>query len=232
MDAIDKLYYINLLRKPERKEHFLQQCLIHAIPEDKIVRFDAIDGLTHEFSRDEQKLLYYLRHARRYNPETWKKIHGNQLSHFKIMQEMIQKDYSTILVAQDDVVFCPNFLDKLNKLMKNLPDNAEMVNIGLYKEAAFEHFVAWDFVETHHCEPFTEYVGRLKPEFNPCSLAYIITKQGAINIVNFLTRHGFRFETDHVFNRYLYRKNIMYFPNEVLATGNVDLASDIFSNFQ
>jgi GR25 family glycosyltransferase involved in LPS biosynthesis len=148
------------------------------------------------------------------------------------MQEMIQKNYNAIVVVQDDVVFCPNFLDKLQNVMNNLPENAEMINFGLYKEACFQHFVAWDFVETHHCEPVNKYVGRLKAEFNPCSLGYILTKQGATNIVNHLTKYGFRLETDHVFNCYLRRKHIMYFPNEVLATGNVHLASDIFSNFR
>ena len=46
MDKIDKVYYINLNRRPDRNENFLKECKKARIPEYKIKRFEAFDGLS------------------------------------------------------------------------------------------------------------------------------------------------------------------------------------------
>ena len=43
MEKIEKVFYINLERRSDRKTHFLQSCLLDAqIPTNKIERFEAL----------------------------------------------------------------------------------------------------------------------------------------------------------------------------------------------
>jgi len=42
MDKIDKLYYINLNRREDRKAHFLNECKKVNIPEDKIITSEKL----------------------------------------------------------------------------------------------------------------------------------------------------------------------------------------------
>ena len=53
MKFIDKIYYINLKNKTERNEHCLKQFELHNIPNNKITRFEAIDGNTYNFTENE-----------------------------------------------------------------------------------------------------------------------------------------------------------------------------------
>ena len=53
MNHLDRIFYINLERRPERNYHFIQQCIKHYLPEDKIQRFSAIDASKHTFTNDE-----------------------------------------------------------------------------------------------------------------------------------------------------------------------------------
>ena len=60
MKFIDKIYYINLKNKTERNEHCLKQFELHNIPNNKIIRFEAIDGNTYNFTENE---LHMFRNA-------------------------------------------------------------------------------------------------------------------------------------------------------------------------
>ena len=70
---------------------------------------------------------------------------GNQLSHYNILKEMIKNDYNYIIILQDDVIFRKNFINYLDKLMNNIPDNAEIINIGFHEFVSFSVFISWDF---------------------------------------------------------------------------------------
>jgi GR25 family glycosyltransferase involved in LPS biosynthesis len=160
---------------------------------------------------------------------------GNQLSHFNILNEMIKKRYNCIIICQDDVIFRNNFMSKLENIMNNIPSNAEIVNIGFHQFAAYEHFVPWDLNNKNDFEilgkkKINDEICILKDTVNPCSLAYIITLKGAINLVLFFKQYGFFRATDWNYNDYLNYKNIFYGSSTVLCTGNPSLGSDIFTN--
>ena len=226
---VDAIYYINLNRAPERKEHFLKQCKKESIPNDKIKRFEAIDGKTYVFS-EEQKSMFSNSDFR--NEPFAPKIMGNQLSHYSILQEMIKNQYKHILILQDDAILRDGFITHINHLVSNLPDNAEMVNFGFHAHAWYDSFQPWDLSnddDTSLCkEKINDSVCRLKDDLNPCSLAYLMTLQGAINMVNYFKNNGFLRATDWNFNNYLKEKNIFYFTNNVLTTGNHNFESSIF----
>jgi len=234
MENIDRMYYINLDRRPDRNIHFLNECKYHELSMDKIIRMRAIDGLTYMYSSDEYEIFKYANFLDL--PQSIvHKLMGNQLSHYYILDDIVKHNYKYTIVLQDDAIFIPNVKHYINDLIPNIPENAELVNIGLHQEAEYSYFEPWKFnTETNDVDKISKevvnsYICKLKPEINPCSLAYIVTLQGAKNIIEYFSINGFRKATDHNFNEYLVEKDIFYSSNTILVTGNPKLGSDIFS---
>ena len=76
---INKFYFINLEKRINRRDHFLEQCKRENVPPEKIERFNALDGETYQFTQLECKMFQ--------NSDInskWfaKRIMGNQLSHY------------------------------------------------------------------------------------------------------------------------------------------------------
>lgn len=226
---LDRIYYINLDRRPDRNQHFLRQCEKAHVNMDLIERFRAVDGTTLQTTPEIETMF---QNSNFKNKKNCKKLMGNQLSHYRILQDMIRKNYKYILILQDDVVFKNNFNHYLQKVLNSLPSDAEIVNVGLHKSNYYSYFRPLDLTEGKenllHCKRYiTSAVCELRNHVNPCSLAYIVTRRGAINLVDFFQKNGFHRETDHNYNDYLREKNINYGSKVVLCTGAL-MGSDIF----
>jgi GR25 family glycosyltransferase involved in LPS biosynthesis len=222
-------YYINLDRAHERNKHFLEQYTSANLPFNKLKRFSALDGKTYNFSDEEIKMFdncdyYYLDYK--------KNIMGNQLSHYYIFKDIIKNNYAFSVIFQDDAVLKNNFKTHLNNIIVNLPADTEILNIGFHKYACNEKFIPWDLSSDNDSEiskcHLNEYICKIKNKINPCSLAYIITLKGAINLINYFDKTTFKRATDYNFNDYLISNDINYGSNIVLVTGNPGFKSDIF----
>jgi len=227
---VDRVYYINLDRAIDRNKHFIAQCKREHVPESKLERYAAIDGTTYAFS-DAEKAMFTQCDYR--NEPFAPKIMGNQLSHYRILQDMIAKGYQHILVFQDDAVLRRGFVSLVNKTVAHLPHDAELVSIGFHAHASNADFVAWDLTreddKVHLIKKAVNpYVGHLWDGINPCSLAYLVTNRGARALVRHFETHGFRSATDWNYNRYLLSKRIFYGSTTVLVTGNATFESSIF----
>jgi len=234
MEKLDMIYFINLNRREDRKNHFLNQCIKENIPLNKVCRIEAIDGLQYKFHINELNMFSNANFLK--NPDIIiKKLIGNQLSHYYLLKEIIKKNQKLAIIFQDDAVLIPNFMDYINNIIKNLPSETEIINIGLHKECDLDTFESWDFAINGNdfdkigSQKINEYICKMKHEINPCSLAYIVTLEGAKNIVNHFEKYGFRKATDYNFNDYLLIKDIFYSSNTILVTGNPHLGSDVFS---
>ena len=231
MEKINKIYYINLDRRKDRNEHFLNQCKIENINLDQVKRFKALDGLSYTFSDTEKNMFTKADYL---GKSFEKKIMGNQLSHYYILKEMVENRYDYIIILQDDVLLKQNFIKHIDTLMSNIPSDAEIINIGFHKFAAYDKFIPWDITSINDFNELgktkiNDSVCILKDTINPCSLGYIVTLKGALNLLVFFNKYGFFRATDWNYNDYLRMKNIFYGTNTVLCTGNPNLGSDIFS---
>lgn len=244
MKTVDKIFIINLDERKDRLEHFFEQCNIHNISTEKIERYSAINGKTHNFTKNE---LDMFKNAE-FNVNILtpyiikKKLMGNQLSHYNILLEMKNKGYDNILIFQDDVILKEGFIDYINKIINDIPNNAEIINIGMHQKAYYEDFLPYDLTinsidNSFVDEQITEFVYRYKVwnsesgyRLNPASLAYIVTKKGCYNLLEHFNKNGFLYATDWNYNLYLQSKNIFYGSKYVLATGNNKFGSDIFVN--
>jgi len=227
---IDKIYYINMDRRPDRNKHVLNEFEKHNIDMTKVSRFKGIDGLVYTFSDEERNMF---KNANFLNTEPEPKIMGNQLSHFNILKKMIDQNYQNIIIFQDDSVLINDFVKEINNVVENLPEDAEIVNFGFHKEAFFSKFVGIDLNDVretkNRCKrKINDYICEIEDDNNPCSLAYIVTLKGAKNIVKHFNETGFLQETDHNYNHYLISKNINYASSKILCTGNPQFGSDIF----
>jgi GR25 family glycosyltransferase involved in LPS biosynthesis len=227
---IDKIYYINLDRRPDRNLHFLKLYNELNLGNDKLKRFTGIDGLTYKFSPEQNNMFI---NADFLNTDAKTKIMGNQLSHYYILNDMINNNYNYILIFQDDVIFRYDFVEQINKLMNNIPNDAEIINFGFHKTANLSEFEALDIndpVESivQSKKIINDSVCILADNVNPCSLSYLVTLQGAKNLVKYFNEYGFRRATDWNYTDYLVNKNINYATRIVLCTGNHNFASDIF----
>jgi GR25 family glycosyltransferase involved in LPS biosynthesis len=246
MEKIDKIYYINLDRSPERKDHFLKQCENQNIPTHKIKRFVAIDGKDYEFTQEMINMFEdcdFFRTLETYRKmnmdkvnyrmaiETVRKIMGNQLGHYTILNDVIENKYNYTIICQDDARINDGFVEYIDNLIENLPENTELISVGLNKVADGSLVVPWDFTDNStkdfESEMLNDYVCRLKSTVNPCSLAYIVTLQGAKNMVEHFLNVGFLKAADCNYNEYLISKDIFYCCRKIMVTSG-DFESDIF----
>ena len=236
LNLIDKIYYINLLHRRDRNMHFIDQMEKHNIPAEKFERFDAINGAEYLFSEDEFNLF---KNANFLNMVTAPRIMGNQLSHFKLFQLMIERNYKYIIICQDDIIFKDGFVGYIDELARELPDDAEMVHFGFHKYAVRDVFLPWDLSSTTRDEISHENINdavcRLRPHFTEnynChnSTGYILTLNGAKNYVKYTLENGFKYGTDIEMSTYLVNNNIYYGSRTVLATTIPTFGSDVFSN--
>ena len=168
-----------------------------------------------------------------------RRIMGNQMSHFKLFQMMIERNYNRIIICQDDIIFKDGFVGYIDEAVRNLPDNAEIVHFGFHKYAVRDVFLPWDLSsitrdEVSH-ETINDAVCRLRPGFTEnynChnSTGYILTLNGAKNYVEYVMKNGFEHGTDVEMSNYLVNKGVYYGTRRVLATTVPTFGSDVFSN--
>jgi len=232
MNKIKKIFYINLLRRPDRNDFFLNSCKKAKIPLKKIERFEAFDGQIYK-PTDEEKLMFI--NCNYSKKKFYNNILCNQLGHYYLLKEIINRKYKYAIICQDDIYFKNNFIDYINNLMENIPPNSEIINLGNHLYAVGDKFKPWNLLNTSE-EDFNligkkkinNFICELNNNYNPCSLAYIVTLQGAINLVEYFNNNGFKKATDINYNNYCIEKNIYYSSLPILCTGNPELGSDIF----
>jgi GR25 family glycosyltransferase involved in LPS biosynthesis len=236
LNLIDKIFYINLSRRTDRNTHFIDQMKKHNIPPEKFERFDAINGLEYIFPEPEFNLF---RGGNVLNMIDAPRIMGNQMSHFKLFQLMIQRNYKYIIICQDDIVFKDGFVGYIDEVVRNLPDNAEMVHFGFHKYAVRDIFLPWDLSSATRdeisYENINDAVCRLRPgitENYNChnSTGYVLTLKGAKNYVEYVSENGFKYGTDAEMSQYLVNKGVYYGSRTVLATTVTTFGSDVFPN--
>lgn len=113
-EIFQKVYCVNLDRRPERWQAFLQ-----GIPQDwpflPVERWPAVDG------------------ERCPPPEWWnpgKGAWGCYRSHLQIIEHCLNQNISSVLIFEDDAIFCDDFSTKARQFLQALPGDWQMVYLG------------------------------------------------------------------------------------------------------
>lgn len=211
--------FINLERRPDRRSSVETQLSGHPI----VYRYVAKDARVYQFSEDELSVFVdadFMHDKKIANP-----IMCNFLSHYDLWDFMEEKGIQKMVILQDDAILKENVMSYVYSMSQYLPEDAEVIWIGIPEQVPYHafHRLRGD----KWMESVTPYVSRLHPSVNPCSLAYLITLEGAKRLKE-EAQKGVNRATDGWMNDYLVRKGIFYVSSEVLATNKPEFGSDIF----
>jgi GR25 family glycosyltransferase involved in LPS biosynthesis len=216
------LAFINLKRRPDRRESIEEQMETQKI--DKIYRYVAKDAREYQFTEDELSVFSRADFLR--DQKIARAIMCNFLSHYDLWDFMVENKISNMVILQDDAVIKPNFWSYVYAMSLYLPEDAEVVWLGIPEQVSLANFYriggeSW-MTDT------TPYVSTLSSAVNPCSLAYFLTLEGAKNLKERAQTVGVNRALDHWMNDYLKTKKIFYSSSEVLVTNQPAFGSDIF----
>lgn len=113
VNYFDKIYLLNLKRRPDRLKMFLKNNR-EFIPSQNIEIIEAIDG---------EKIIN----------ESWNYSNGAlgcRLSHMKLLKDALSNNYSQILVFEDDAKIDKTIFKKLNHLINYAGNNWDMIYFG------------------------------------------------------------------------------------------------------
>jgi GR25 family glycosyltransferase involved in LPS biosynthesis len=235
---INRVYVINLKRRPERLAHFRQECAREGVPEDLVKVWEAVDAQTHRFTEEERKIFESSNVDT--TSDTGRGCMANQLSHLQILEDIVDKGVPYSLIFQDDVRFSADFWRHAKQVVKVMKAHPEMqfVWIGLHEISLGSFFKDFDLLNqpdmsslfiTNARNPSHEItIAKLKPEHNPASLAYVVTLEGAREYLHHIRQNGVRHTTDINFREYLLERDAFFGTYPVLCTGNSKFKSDIF----
>lgn len=234
--TLGSVQYINMAFSTEREQSIRTQ-LERSCPKRLIERFEAIDGKRHAFTEEEKKLFkdcdfLYSKFAAR--------LMGNALSHLEIWKKTAQrKDHEAVLVVQDDALLIDDFMTHASCALEEMPADAPLLLLSDHEFAICDKFIPVDLrgqdLEARKLkmeDMITANIGRRDASWMAhCSLAYIITSQGAREIVEYTLAKGFRQASDHHIRNFLVARNMNYATARCLATSSSDVfKSEVWTN--
>lgn len=251
MANLQRIYYINLDRKEARRNNIERY-----FPDDpRLTRISAVDGTSQRHIVTEKRSFFVnddLQRAIDYeldvNPDKTEPkyqcyrtdIHfavmGNALSHFRTWEAAakdLEHDSDVALIMQDDAIISDDFFVDVERIISDIPTDAKVVWLSRHSCAIGGHFVKVNFDEEPDIDALFEKrkndtIGNLRLNCNPCSLAYLVTKEGAKWLVR--STHSVTGAMDNHMNCLLYHAGIQYATYKPYMTSDTkNFRSDIFT---
>lgn len=212
MDKIDQIYCINLRKRRDRLANFLDKFPNKYMNKLKIV--GAIDAQTHVLSEEEKVKL---RNAD-WNINTGRGQWGCSFSHEMVWRNIVETNQSYAIVLEDDAVFNrkEDFTDFLK--MFNLLD-LRICFLGPANHPENTLKSPHDFSDL-----ITPGICKLKSNLG--SMSYMISLDGAKDMLKILDKHGHYRALDYIINTYLKEQNKWYCLSPPCFSVD-DLGSDI-----
>jgi GR25 family glycosyltransferase involved in LPS biosynthesis len=211
-EHIDKIFLINLDTRPDRLEK-----LMNAEPylKDITTRIPGVNGKTLKMNEFIYKLFDK-------NQFQWKKsVIGCNLSHITTWSKILSSPGKYFLVLEDDVRFVKDWRNTWKKCAEHIPADADILYLGgvlppnkrVLPECS-------ENVNDYWCKikPNTYFSSKPSTVFHFCAYSYILTKQGAQKIMDYLTNSDLKSYTisDHLLGSPHVGLN-KYFTNPLLS---------------
>ena len=112
----DKVFVINLLRRPDRLAYFLNHC-----PLSDVEIIHAFDGKDPDNENPDEMELFHSKKFAHYqvkfpNEKMRDGYIGNWISHLRIWKRIVAENISSAVIFEDDPIFSSNFLDVFQKI--------------------------------------------------------------------------------------------------------------------
>jgi len=192
-----KVFIVHYKKLFERKIHILEQFILYGIRDYEFIEIDR-DELT-------QDVLPYF-------GETYSKVLiAIALSHFDAYKKIAQSESESALILEDDVIFDPQFMEKLNVYLGELPPDFDMLFLG---NGCGLHIPSDQILPGKHVyekshDP-TDWGGLGATR---CLDSYIVSKEGAVKICEYLEHLQYQINTpiDWWLNKPIREKNMKVF---------------------
>lgn len=126
-NLFDKIFVINLKRRPDRLEHFDSQAKKYGINYEIIEAFDG-DTINGDFEIFGKKIIPSGEYKGLDN--YMKSCLGATISHYQVLKKSIENSYKKIMVFEDDVLFNDDFEKSLIDGVSNLPENWDFLYLS------------------------------------------------------------------------------------------------------
>lgn len=194
--GVDDAYVINLDRRADRMARFYEN---HPDLSGVVERCSAVDGRTLALTPEIARLFAP-------NDFFWKKsVMGCAMSHLSLWWRLVNDspDVNSYLIFEDDAKLKPGWQEVLAKSMAHAPGDYDVLYLGGIlppNREAFEGVL----------EPVSKYYSRVRPNrifgqptatpyYHSCAYAYVLSRRGAIKIMEALRDHGgYWTSADHI----------------------------------
>jgi GR25 family glycosyltransferase involved in LPS biosynthesis len=170
---------VNLDRRPDRMKKLEEQEEIKKI---NYIRFPAVDGKTLKPTESMQRLFdgndYHMQEG----------MVGCALSHLVLYVELLKTDYDLFCILEDDIMFTSDFSNKLNHVIRTLPDKWHLCYLGHHIKPTFITDKTYDPVSLPIVEKWDS--KRSLTESAGGTVGYLISKNGAYNLLNYINTIG------------------------------------------
>ena len=203
----DRTIVLNLDRRKDRWEEFCRRS--DTVDWDAIAdicprpeRVSAVDG-----SRDRSRPRWY-----RCSPGNW----GDVRSHVEAIQAAIRDGIGSLLIFEDDALFCEDFAGRLRKFSEVVPSDWDQVYLG------------GQHLQQIRQSPVSVGLGVVKCHNVNRTHAHAIRGPAMIDVLKILTTMKLNLPVDHQLGRHHQHQNV-YAPTEWLvaqAAGQSDITND------
>ena len=131
---IDKIYFINLDKSPNRLEYIETQLDTLGYPYQ---RFKAVDGSKLNIKQLQENNILT-------TDKMMKGAIGCSLSHINLWKKIKKSKDNNVLVLEDDCIIDPEFNKKIKKYMKEIPKDFDIIYLGgsnIYGKKVSEHIL-------------------------------------------------------------------------------------------
>lgn len=183
-----KLLIINLEKRKDRKAEMIK--IFNSLNVTDYHFFNAVDGYNVDANHP------YLKYFRHDNGSMHRRgIMGCALSHYTIWEELtVDCQYDTYVVLEDDVVLAKDFKNRLDEYIKQINERMDFVFIGMTveKDNYDSSRNIYQHVQSYSIHPLTRSL------FAGGAFGYIITKNGANKLIDYIAIHGISIAIDNI----------------------------------
>ena len=201
---IDKMYYINLSRRDDRRLKMEKQISDIQIL-SKMERYDAIDWKDINFENEVLLDKLYTKKEKGYKlgislTPGLVALHN---TFAEIYKKNLFNNYGNILICEDDIVFVDDFEIKFTKALKNIPNDWDMIHFGYIKSDLIIKEKINNFYSTY--------------EYKPGNQCFMVNKKACEVFLQYMTHPKMAVDSDMVHR--IVRKGLLkgYISNERLA---------------